>query len=90
MSAPLLWMNRRKEKLEHAMILVRCTSRFSLWPAHNPIAALFRFRERIDASGYFGNKVIAENDFYASLRAPLAAMDDGCSQFLMKDEIPFI
>ena len=49
-SAPFLGMNGREEELVHAMILVHHAFWVRLQAAHNPIAALLRFRERVQAA----------------------------------------
>ena len=45
-----LWMHGREEELVHAMILVEHVFGIRLEPAHNPITAFFRLRERVQAA----------------------------------------
>ena len=74
-----LWMHGREEELVHAMILVEHVFGIRLEPAHNPITAFFRLRERVQSACNNIRKVAIEDNLNAGFGASLAAMDDGCA-----------
>ena len=74
-----LWMHGREEELVHAMILVEHVLGIRLQPAHNPITAFFRLRERVQPACNNIRKVAIEDNLNAGFGVSFAAMDDGCA-----------